>query len=690
MEVGIGIHGEPGRRRVPLAPAAEIAAAAGRADPRRPRVHRRRRRARVRQRHGRYAADRALPDVQRGRPRCSAKAGITVARSLVGNYITSLDMAGCSVTLLRARRRAAPALGRAGEDARRCGGACDRRRACRRDDDDRRDSGAVLAGGLRAGGRGQPRPPHPAGLRDRGRRPRRQPRPRHDRGRRRARRRRRATPGGAAQDHGHDAGQHGRRGERTAVRHVLPPDGGQRRATAESLDADRLRGGAARRARGRRRPRQGARPGTRRCTTRSRRPATRSTRPLAEGADLGAALARGQRRGATPAATPRPDAGPQGPGVVPRRAQRRPPGPGRDLDRPARRDGARGRSRRQVRRDRAWSSSRTAGRWPTPRWRWPREMLHGSTVRIAVAAGPRRDDVRHRRDGDRRRDRRGRRRRRGRRADGPRQRRAVGRAGPRHGRPRRPRAGRCSARRRWSRGWSWPRWRPPVAPVRPRSPPRRSAPWPRSRSTSARPRSEVSPELTPADGLASAARPEHRVRGHEDHQPHGLHARPAARLVQEARLYDARIELRNLDTGAGPAPATQPVAGGDARRALRAPGRGDGHRQPGARGRRPRPRAGRPPVRRAANTPTYPLLRRWRRRTAAAARLARDRDRAGALRPGRRRGGHRRAIRRPLDTDAEWRRIRGAVAEVRREIQRVKAVAAREVGDEDARSSTPT
>jgi dihydroxyacetone kinase-like protein len=29
------------------------------------------------------------------------KAGITVSRSLVGNYITSLDMAGCSVTLLK-------------------------------------------------------------------------------------------------------------------------------------------------------------------------------------------------------------------------------------------------------------------------------------------------------------------------------------------------------------------------------------------------------------------------------------------------------------------------------------------------------------------------------------------------------------------------------------------------------------
>ncbi len=30
------------------------------------------------------------------------RSGITVARSLVGNYITSLEMAGCSVTLLRA------------------------------------------------------------------------------------------------------------------------------------------------------------------------------------------------------------------------------------------------------------------------------------------------------------------------------------------------------------------------------------------------------------------------------------------------------------------------------------------------------------------------------------------------------------------------------------------------------------
>jgi dihydroxyacetone kinase-like protein len=30
------------------------------------------------------------------------KAGVSVARSLVGNYVTSLDMAGCSVTVLAA------------------------------------------------------------------------------------------------------------------------------------------------------------------------------------------------------------------------------------------------------------------------------------------------------------------------------------------------------------------------------------------------------------------------------------------------------------------------------------------------------------------------------------------------------------------------------------------------------------
>ena len=33
---------------------------------------------------------------------CSSGHGITIARSLVGHYITSLDMAGCSISLVEA------------------------------------------------------------------------------------------------------------------------------------------------------------------------------------------------------------------------------------------------------------------------------------------------------------------------------------------------------------------------------------------------------------------------------------------------------------------------------------------------------------------------------------------------------------------------------------------------------------
>lgn len=100
MELGIGIHGEPGRRRLPLAPAKDIAA---------------------------MLVDQILADLpfrsgdsvlafvngMGGSPlielyvmynevaQLLGTAGITVARSLVGNYITSLEMAGCSVTLLK-------------------------------------------------------------------------------------------------------------------------------------------------------------------------------------------------------------------------------------------------------------------------------------------------------------------------------------------------------------------------------------------------------------------------------------------------------------------------------------------------------------------------------------------------------------------------------------------------------------
>jgi phosphoenolpyruvate---glycerone phosphotransferase subunit DhaK len=100
MELGIGIHGEPGRRRVALAAAREIA---------------------------QQLMEPILADLDftsspvivmvngmGGTPlielylmygevaKIIEMAGITVARNLVGNYITSLEMAGCSVTLLRA------------------------------------------------------------------------------------------------------------------------------------------------------------------------------------------------------------------------------------------------------------------------------------------------------------------------------------------------------------------------------------------------------------------------------------------------------------------------------------------------------------------------------------------------------------------------------------------------------------
>ena len=116
IEVGIGIHGEPGRRRIPLAPAREIAE---------------------------LLVTPVLDDLDftgsdgvlaflngmGGTPlielylmygevaRLLEKAGVTVQRSLVGSYITSLDMAGCSLTLLNLDAGTAPAVGRPRLDA---------------------------------------------------------------------------------------------------------------------------------------------------------------------------------------------------------------------------------------------------------------------------------------------------------------------------------------------------------------------------------------------------------------------------------------------------------------------------------------------------------------------------------------------------------------------------------------------
>jgi dihydroxyacetone kinase-like protein len=98
MEIGVGIHGEPGRRRVKLKPAAEIAAEmvhAITAD-----LGERARGEAILVINGFGATPLSelylMYDAVR---RLLEPAGTIVARSLVGNFVTSLDMAGCSVTV---------------------------------------------------------------------------------------------------------------------------------------------------------------------------------------------------------------------------------------------------------------------------------------------------------------------------------------------------------------------------------------------------------------------------------------------------------------------------------------------------------------------------------------------------------------------------------------------------------------
>jgi len=101
MEMGIGIHGEPGRARLPLKTAHEIAAQMAEtvvADL--PFKSGDQVIAMVNGMGGTplielYLVYNELEQICRG-------GGITIARRLVGNYITSLEMAGCSITLLRA------------------------------------------------------------------------------------------------------------------------------------------------------------------------------------------------------------------------------------------------------------------------------------------------------------------------------------------------------------------------------------------------------------------------------------------------------------------------------------------------------------------------------------------------------------------------------------------------------------
>ena len=56
-------------------------------------------------------------------------------------------------------------------------------------------------------------------------------------------------------------------------------------------------------------------------------------------------------------------------------------------------------------------------------------------------------------------------------------------------------------------------------------------------------------------GRARRGRRGRRHAAAHDRNPHGLHARPAARFVQTASGFDAKIEVRNLTSGRGPADA---------------------------------------------------------------------------------------------------------------------------------------
>ncbi|HWH49185.1 MAG TPA: dihydroxyacetone kinase subunit DhaK, partial [Burkholderiales bacterium] len=100
MEMGVGIHGEPGRRRVALAKADSIAselvgAIADNIKPKpgEPLL------LFVNGFGGTPAMELYL--MYDSAARQLQKRGLAIARSLVGNYVTSLEMAGCSITLSR-------------------------------------------------------------------------------------------------------------------------------------------------------------------------------------------------------------------------------------------------------------------------------------------------------------------------------------------------------------------------------------------------------------------------------------------------------------------------------------------------------------------------------------------------------------------------------------------------------------
>ena len=168
--------------------------------------------------------------------------------------------------------------------------------------------------------------------------------------------------------------------------------------------------------------------------------------------------------------------------------------------------------------------------------------------------------------------------------------------------------------------------------------------------------------------------------------PHGLHARPAARLVSEVRALDASVQLRNLTTDGSPVPA-----GSLSRVATLA----------ALRGHELEVRASGPQAQEAVEHLITLAARRFDEtvddvleETAdppAPPMTAPDNGPLPAS-PGIAIGPLRRLTAVPVDVDqqpvgepaAEWRRIVESVAAVRREVEHVRVVTAREVGAEQA------
>lgn len=190
---------------------------------------------------------------------------------------------------------------------------------------------------------------------------------------------------------------------------------------------------------------------------------------------------------------------------------------------------------------------------------------------------------------------------------------------------------------------------------------------------------------TPPEGVAPDAgdvRAEEVVGVFVVENPHGLHARPAARLVSEVRALDASVQLRNVTTGGSPVPA-----GSLSRVATLA----------ALRGHEVEVRASGPQAQEAVEHLLTLAARRFDEadeETAEPPAQALAASISGPLpaSPGIAIGPVRRLTAVPVDLDqesvgepaAEWRRVVESVAAVRRDIEYVRVVTAREVGAEQA------